>query len=70
MLVFRGTNNEYALWFYKFFYNRGYTSNLQPRQYIKTLRSKEGIEYSGYEFNTFTFRRFNWIHRFITMAEK
>jgi hypothetical protein len=63
MLVVRGTNKEYALWFYKFFYNRGYTSNKQPLQYTKTLISTEGTEYSGYEFNTFTFRSFNWIHR-------
>jgi len=62
-LEVRVTNKEYALWFYKFFYNRGYTSNLQPRQYTNTLRSKEGTEYYGYEFNTFTFRSFNWIHR-------
>lgn len=63
MLVVRDTNKEYALWFYNFLYNRGYTSNLQPRQSTKTLISKEGTEYSGYEFNTFTFRSFNWIHR-------
>lgn len=63
MLVVRGTNKEYALWFYNFLYNRGYTSNLQPRQSTKTLISKEGTEYFGYEFNTFTFRSFNWIHR-------
>jgi hypothetical protein len=63
MLVVRETNKEYALWLYKFFYNRGYTSNLQPRQYTRTIRSKEGTEYYGYEFNTFTFRSFNWIHR-------
>jgi hypothetical protein len=63
MLVVRETNKEYALWLYKFFYNRGYTSNLQPRQKTSTLISKEGTEYYGYEFNTFTFRSFNWIHR-------
>jgi hypothetical protein len=63
MLVVRETNKESALWLHKYFYNRGYTSNLQPRQYTRTIRSKEGTEYSGYEFNTFTFRSFNWIHR-------
>jgi LAGLIDADG DNA endonuclease family protein len=62
MLVVRETNKEYALWLYKILYNRGYTSNLQPRQYTRTFRSKEGKEYYGYEFNTFTFRSFNWIH--------
>ena len=56
-------HKEYLFFLYKFFYNRGYTSNLQPRQYTRTLRSKEGTEYYGYEFNTFTFRSFNWIHR-------
>jgi len=47
MLLVRETNKEYALWLYKFFYNRAYTSNLQPRQYTRTLRSKEGTEYYG-----------------------
>ena len=56
-------HKEYLFFLYKFFYNRGYTSNLQPRQYTRTIRSKEGTEYCGYEFNTFTFRSFNWIHR-------
>lgn len=46
----------------RFFYSRGYTSNLQPRQYTRTLRSKEGKVYYGYEFNTFTFISFSWIH--------
>jgi hypothetical protein len=66
MLVVRGTNKEYALWLHTNFYNRGYTSILQPLQYTRTIRSKEGTEYygyDGYEFNTFTFRSFNWIHR-------
>jgi len=63
MLVVRVTNKEYALWLYRFFYNRGYTSNLQPRQNTRTILSTEGTEYYGYEFNTFTFRSFNWIHR-------
>jgi hypothetical protein len=56
-------HKEYLFFLYKFFYNRGYTSNLQPRQNTSTNRSKEGTEYYGYEFNTFTFRSFNWIHR-------
>jgi hypothetical protein len=55
-------HKEYLMWLYNFFYNRGYTSNLQPRQYTRTLRNKEGKVYYGYEFNTFTFRSFNWIH--------
>ena len=56
-------HKEYLFWLHNFFYARGYTSNLQPRQYTMTLRTKEGTEYYGYEFNTFTFRSFNWIHR-------
>jgi len=55
-------HKEYLFWLYTFFYNRGYTSNLQPRQYTRTLQIKEGKIYYGYEFNTFTFRSFSWIH--------
>jgi len=56
-------HKEYLFWLYTFFYNRGYTSNLQPRQYTRTIKSKEGKIYYGFEFNTFTFRSFNWIHK-------
>ena len=56
-------NKDYLFWLYVFLYNRGYTSNLQPRQYIRTIQSKQGKVYYGYEFNTFTFRSFNWIHQ-------
>jgi hypothetical protein len=62
MLVVRETNNEYAQWLNTFFYTRGYTSNLQPIQCNIPLKSKEGTVYSGYEFHTFTFRSFSWIH--------
>jgi LAGLIDADG DNA endonuclease family/Cytochrome C oxidase subunit II, transmembrane domain len=55
-------HKEYLFWLYTFFYNRGYTSNLQPRQYTRTIKIKEGKIYYGYEFNTFTFRSFSWIH--------
>jgi hypothetical protein len=55
-------HKEYLFWLYTFFYNRGYTSNLQPRQYTRTIQKKEGKIYYGYEFNTFTFRSFSWIH--------
>lgn len=61
MLVVRETNNDYAHWLNTFFYNRGYTSNLQPIQYTRTLKSTEGKVYYGYEFNTFTFRSFSLI---------
>lgn len=47
---------------YEFFLNRGYCSNLQPREYTRTIK---GINknYYGYEFNTFTFRSFVWIYQ-------
>ncbi len=62
MLVVRETNKDYAQWLYIFFFNRGYTSNLQPRQYTRTIQNKEKVYY-GYEFNTFTFSSLNWIHK-------
>lgn len=56
-------HKEYLFWLYDFLYNRGYTTNLQPRQYTRTIESQKGTVYYGYEFNTFTFRSFNWIHQ-------
>jgi len=53
-------HKEYLFWLYNFYYERGYCSNLKPRRYIRKLKDKE---YYGYEFNTFTFRSFNWIHK-------
>ncbi|KAI9070154.1 LAGLIDADG DNA endonuclease [Trametes sanguinea] len=41
----------------------GYTSNLQPRQYTRTIKSKEGKVYYGYKFNTFTFRSFSGLYK-------
>ena len=37
-------HKEYLLWLYTFFYNRGYASNLQPRQYsrLEPLKVKKG----------------------------
>ena len=63
MLVVKETDKDYAQWLYTFFYSRGYTSNLHPRQYTISIRSKEGKVSHGYEFNTFTFRSFSWIHK-------
>jgi hypothetical protein len=48
-------------WLYDFFNTRGYCSNLKPRKYSRFLKNKNK-KYYGYEFNTFTFRSFNWIH--------
>ena len=56
-------HKEYLFWLYNFFYSRGYCSNLEPRLYKRKL-NRNGVvkEYYGYEFNTFTFRSFNWIY--------
>lgn len=56
-------HKEYLFWLYNFFYTRGYASNLPPRQYSRTIQSKPGMIYYGFEFNTFTFTSFNWIHK-------
>jgi len=56
-------HKEYLFWLYNFFYTRGYASNLPARQYSRTIESKPGIIYYGFEFNTFTFTSFNWIHK-------
>jgi hypothetical protein len=58
----RRPNKESLFWLYNFFYIRAYTSNLKPRQFTRTFQNKEGKFYIGYEFNTFTFRSFNWIY--------
>ena len=56
-------HKDYLFWLYNFFYTRGYCSNLEPRKYTRILNKKSIIkEHYGYEFNTFTFRSFNWIH--------
>ncbi len=46
-----------------FYIIRADTSNLQPRQYTRTINSKEGKVYYAYEFNTFTFRSFSGIYK-------
>lgn len=53
-------NKDYLFWLYEFYYERGYCSNLKPRKYTRIVKN---VSYSGYEFNTFTFRSFNWIHK-------
>jgi ubiquinol-cytochrome c reductase cytochrome b subunit len=55
---------------YKFFNDRGYCSNLSPRMYERKLTNNGNSTlqikvYNGYEFNTFTFRSFNWIHKLL-----
>ena len=62
-------HKDYLFWLYEFYYKRGYCSNLKPRMYTRKLRNKisdalqETKQYYGYEFNTFTFRSFNWIYK-------
>ena len=59
-------HKDYLFWLYEFYYKRGYCSNLKPRMYTTKLRNKisnEIKQYYGYEFNTFTFRSFNWINK-------
>lgn len=55
----------YLFWLYNFFFTRGYCYNLEPRMYKRVLKNKGSINktHYGYEFNTFTFRSFNWIHK-------
>ena len=56
-------HKDYLFWLYNFFYTKGYCSNLEPRKYTKILKSQYEIkEHYGYEFNTFTFRSFDWIY--------
>jgi hypothetical protein len=54
-------HKEYLFSLYDFFFLRGYCSNLIPRKYNRTIKGIDKI-YSGYEFNTFTFRSFVWIY--------
>lgn len=59
-------HKDYLFWLYEFYYSRGYCSNLKPRMYTGKFRDKisnKSKKYYGYEFNTFTFRSFNWIQK-------
>jgi ubiquinol-cytochrome c reductase cytochrome b subunit len=63
---FRQSNihKEYLFWLFHFFNSRGYCSDLGPRVYIRRLkRNGEQKKYYGYEFNTYTFRSFDWIYK-------
>lgn len=57
-------HKDYLFWLYNFFFARGYCSNLEPRMYKRVLKNKGSDDktHYSYEFNTFTFRSFNWIH--------
>jgi len=57
-------HKDYLFWLYNFFLERGYCSNLKPRLYTRILKkNKESKSYYGYEFNTYTFRSFDWIYK-------
>jgi heme/copper-type cytochrome/quinol oxidase subunit 2 len=58
-------HKDYLFWLYNFFFTRGYCSNLEPRKYKRVLKNKGSDDktHHGYEFNTFTFRSFNWVHK-------
>ena len=58
-------HSAYLFWLYNFFFTRGYCSNLNPRMYKRVLKNKDSGDktHYGYEFNTYTFRSFNWIHK-------
>lgn len=70
-------NKDYCFWLYDFFHSRGYCSNLEPIMYTRRFKKADQVkEYirsaaGAYEFNTFTFRSFNWIHKmFYTKGKK
>ena len=58
-------HKDYLFWLYNFFFTRGYCSNLEPRMNRRELKNKSSTNkiHYGYEFNTFTFRSFNWIYK-------
>lgn len=55
-------HKEYLFWLYDFFYIRGYSSNLKPKLYTRKIKNYSKV-YTGYEFNTYTFRSFSWIYK-------
>jgi hypothetical protein len=55
-------HKEYLFFLYQFFFVRGYCSNLEPRKYYRRIKGIDKV-YSGYEFNTFTFRSLLWIYK-------
>jgi len=57
-------HKNYLFWLYNFFFERGYCSKLKPRLYTRIIKKdKESKVYYGYEFNTYTFRSFDWIYK-------
>ena len=58
-------HKNYLFWLYNFYYTRGYCTNLEPRMYKRIFKKNGSVDktHYGYEFNSFTFRSFNWIHK-------
>lgn len=58
-------HKDYLFFLYSFFNQRGYCSNLEPRECKTNLKDKTGYkkEYVRYEFQTFTFRSFDFLHK-------
>ena len=57
-------HKDYLFWLYNFYYTKGYCSNLRPRLYTRILKKNgQEIKHYGYEFNTYTFRSFDWINK-------
>ena len=54
-------HKDYLFFLYNFFLIRGYTSNLEPRLYKRTIKGIDKL-YLGYEFNTYTFRSLVWLY--------
>jgi len=53
-------NIEYLMWFHKYFSIRGYCNSKTPKL-LKRIHKNGNIHYS-YQFKTYTFSSFNWIH--------
>jgi hypothetical protein len=53
-------NITYLMWFHKYFSIKGYCSTKIPKL-IKRIHKNGNIHYS-YQFKTYTFSSFNWIH--------
>lgn len=60
MLQTKLKHKDYLFWLHNLFYVRGYTSNLKPREYTRKLKNKIC---KGFEFNTYTFTSFGWLHK-------
>lgn len=54
-------HKDYLFFLYNFFLDRGYCTKLIPRLYTRKIKGINKV-YNGYEFNTFTFRSFVWLH--------